>query len=98
MSHPHSSDNNNLILNHFLSYDFATSLDDAQWIARKIAKLTKEDIKKLVLAASFPREVQGILVEKLVARRNSLLTVCDCVRIVIRNGLSLVGVNAPEKM
>jgi len=32
------------------------------------------------------------------ARRNSLLTVCDCVRIVIRNGLSLVGVNAPEKM
>lgn len=31
-------------------------------------------------------------------RRNSLLTVCDCVRTVLRNGLSLVGVNAPEKM
>lgn len=70
-------DNNNLILNHFLSYDFSTSLDDAQWITRKLGQLTREDFKKMVASASFPKEVQSILVEKLIARRNSLVEHLD---------------------
>lgn len=66
-------DNNNLILNHFLNYDFSTSLDDAQWIMRKLAKLSRNDFKEVVVNASFPKETQAILVEKLIARRNSLI-------------------------
>ncbi|MBN1499645.1 MAG: arginine--tRNA ligase [Spirochaetes bacterium] len=31
-------------------------------------------------------------------RTNSLLVVCFCVKIVIKNGLKILGVNAPEKM
>lgn len=31
-------------------------------------------------------------------KTNSLLVICDCVRIVLRNGLNLLGVSVPEKM
>lgn len=70
-------DNNNLILSHFLNYDFTTSLDDAQWIMKKIARLSRADFKRMVVKAAYPKETQNILVEKLIARRNSLVNLVD---------------------
>lgn len=54
---------------------FNCSLDDGLWIARKIAKLTRQDFVSIVHAAQLPSPVAALLVEKLIARRNSLITV-----------------------
>ena len=57
------------------SQEFTTSLDDAKWIARRIQKLNRQDFEEIVNAANLPPEVSLVLVEKLIARRNSLLKV-----------------------
>jgi hypothetical protein len=55
--------------------EFTTSLDDAKWIARRIKELSRQDFQEIVKAANLPNEVSLVLVEKLIARRNSLLEV-----------------------
>jgi hypothetical protein len=54
--------------------NFATTLDDAKWILQKIAKLTREDFTEIVANAHYPDSAGKLLIEKLIARRNSLLT------------------------
>ncbi len=53
--------------------EFEGNLDDAKWIARKIAKLTRNDFVEIVRGADLPAEVSYLLIEKLIARRNSLV-------------------------
>jgi hypothetical protein len=65
-------DNNAIILSHFTGNDFATTLEDAQWMVRRVNLLTREEIKQAVDLAYFPNDVAAVLVEKIVSRRNSL--------------------------
>jgi len=52
------------------SENFSTSFEDAKWITRRILNLTRKDWQQIVHYAHFPLEVEMVLVEKLVARRN----------------------------
>ena len=54
--------------------DFSCSLDDAFWIARKIQKLTRTDYEDIVKHSAYPEAISKLLVEKLISRRNSLLS------------------------
>jgi hypothetical protein len=65
-------DNRAVVLDHFTGNDFATTVEDALWMLRKVNKLTRDDIKTIVDGAYFPAEVSAVLVEKLISRRNSL--------------------------
>ena len=61
---------------------FATTMDDALWMVRKIAKLSREDITEIVANSYYPDAVAKVIVEKLISRRDSLV--------------STFGVNAPS--
>lgn len=65
-------DNKAVVLDHFTGNEFATTIEDAQWILRKINKLSREDFKAIIDQAYFPLDVSAVLVEKLISRRNSL--------------------------
>lgn len=52
---------------------FNASLDDIKWIARKLAKLTQEDLHEVIKYSYFPFPINDILLEKLVQRRNRLM-------------------------
>lgn len=65
-------DNKNIRLPHFTQASFNATVDDAKWILRRMNKLTREDFEQVVKEAHFPKEVSLLLVEKLIARRNSL--------------------------
>jgi hypothetical protein len=66
---------NNLKLNHTQDLDtsYRTSWEDARWIGRRIAKLTRADWEEIVRKSFYPLAVEKILVEKIVARRNDLM-------------------------
>lgn len=49
------------------------SFDDGRWIVRKIAKLTREEIVEIVKIAHWPADVEALVIEKVIARRNHLL-------------------------
>ncbi|MBC7712418.1 MAG: hypothetical protein H7177_03715 [Rhizobacter sp.] len=65
-------DNKSVILPHFTGNDFATTVDDAIWMLNKMNNLTRADYQKIVAGAYFPKEIESVLVEKLISRRNSL--------------------------
>ena len=48
------------------------NIDDARWIMRRILNLSRNDWNDAVRATRAPDEVQAILVEKLISRRNYL--------------------------
>jgi hypothetical protein len=48
------------------------SLDDARWILRRILNLSRTDWVEVAKATRAPEEVQAVLVEKLISRRNYL--------------------------
>jgi hypothetical protein len=66
---------NNIKLNHTQELDtsFDTSWEDARWIGRRLAKLTRNDFEEIVKKAKFPAAVEAILIEKIISRRNDLL-------------------------
>ncbi len=45
-----------------------TTIGDARWITRKIAKLTRADWTAILQAARYPSDVQALLVEKTIGR------------------------------
>jgi hypothetical protein len=51
---------------------FNCTLDDALWMVRKVLKFTRQDFSDMVSAAYFPKPVGDLIVEKLIARRDSL--------------------------
>ncbi|EQC52256.1 hypothetical protein [Bacteriovorax sp. DB6_IX] len=65
--------NNHIILAHDTEANFNATLDDLKWMGRKLAKLTRSDFQEIVKNAHYPQIVSQILVEKLIARRNSIL-------------------------
>lgn len=65
-------DNNFLVLSHFTNNQFITSIDDANWMVRKINKLTRNDFKEVVDQAFFPGDVGALVLEKIISRRNFL--------------------------
>jgi hypothetical protein len=65
-------DNKAVVLSHFTGNEFATTIEDAQWILRKMNRLSREDFKSIIANAYFPEDVSAVLVEKLISRRNSL--------------------------
>jgi hypothetical protein len=66
-------DNNNYILPHFSFGVLNPSIHDVKWALRRLAKLTRFDLEEVVKLSYFPMEVETLLIEKIVARRNSLL-------------------------
>lgn len=70
-------DNKSVILPHFTANDFATTVDDAVWMINRLNKLSRADYQKIVEEAYFPKEIETILVEKLISRRNSLNRLFD---------------------
>ncbi|MCF8059666.1 MAG: hypothetical protein K9K67_10240 [Bacteriovoracaceae bacterium] len=67
-------DNDNLILPHFTYANMNTTLDDTKWSLRRVALLDRLDWEEVVKEAGFPTAVEKILIEKLISRRNSLLS------------------------
>jgi hypothetical protein len=62
----------------YLPYDDADELnpsyDDARWSAKLIATLTRNDFVQIVAAGQYPAPVAALLLEKLVSRRNTLMS------------------------
>jgi hypothetical protein len=54
------------------SDEFTTTWEDARWITRKILTLSRADWIEVVNASQTPADVKAILLEKILARRNSL--------------------------
>jgi hypothetical protein len=52
------------------SEEFTPNFDDARWMSRRLARLSREDLRAVVASTELPEPVQRILVEKLVSRRN----------------------------
>lgn len=65
-------DNKAVIVPHFTSNDFATTIDDAAWMLGRMNRLTRAEIQKIVAESYMPKEVELILVEKIISRRNAL--------------------------
>lgn len=73
-----------LVLNHIkfnhtqdLDTSYGTSWEDARWIGRRMAKLTRADFEEIVRKAFYPAAVEKLLTEKIIARRNDLMVLLD---------------------
>jgi hypothetical protein len=51
-----------------------TSIGDIEWIARKIAKLTREDWTAIIQAGYYPADIQALIVEKTLGRVNQFMS------------------------
>lgn len=65
-------DNRAAVLPHFTGNNFATTIEDAQWILRKFNSLSRAEIKEAVDLSYFPKGVDALVLEKIISRRNSL--------------------------
>ncbi|MBC7537779.1 MAG: hypothetical protein H7281_03100 [Bacteriovorax sp.] len=65
-------DNRAAVLAHFTGNDFATTIEDAQWMIRKFNLLSRDEIKEAVDHSYFPQEISSVVLEKVISRRNSL--------------------------
>lgn len=66
--------NDSLIFTHKYADAFReTTLDDVQWIADRIGRLTISDWKEIVQAGRYPSDIEAIILEKTIARRNNLI-------------------------
>ncbi|MCB0348428.1 MAG: hypothetical protein KDD37_06305, partial [Bdellovibrionales bacterium] len=81
--------NQQLSLPYEESYIFSTSYEDARWITRKILKLSRSDFESIVAEAHYPIEVEKLIVEKLISRRNFLAKYLD-----LKNEFNEISVNS----
>lgn len=70
-------DNENIVLPHFTFADMNTAIEDARWAMRRLAQLERSDFEEIVYGADFPTPVAKILVEKIISRRNSLMSLLE---------------------
>jgi hypothetical protein len=49
--------------------------DDAVWMLRRLAKLTREDFVAIVANSYYPDPIAKVIVEKLISRRNTILSI-----------------------
>ena len=69
---------NNLSLTHPYADAFGEiTYEDARWITRKLAQLTRKDFEEIAVLSRFPQPITAIVVEKLLARRNQLIALLD---------------------
>ncbi len=54
-----------------------TSIGDARWIARKIAKLNRQDWVRIIRAGHYPPDIEALIVEKTLGRVNQLMKLLD---------------------
>jgi len=67
--------NKNLLLNHILeNASFNASIDDVKWAFKIIEKLKRKDFKEIVNNAFFPEGVRQVVLEKIISRRNIILS------------------------
>ncbi len=66
-------DNDYLVLPHFSVANFNATLDDVKWSLRRLEKLNRKDFEEIVKLSHYPLAVEKLIIEKLIARRNSLL-------------------------
>ena len=66
------------------SENFNPTYYDAKWITRRILKLKRQDWVNIVKMAYFPPEVEALLVEKLISRRNHLMQLFNIDNIEMR--------------
>lgn len=66
-------DNGNIKLPHDQIAEFNATMDDAQWMMRKIQKFERRDFYEIVKLAHFPKEVEILVLEKVISRRNALM-------------------------
>jgi hypothetical protein len=59
---------------------------DARWMVRLIARLSREQVQAAVELGGWPESMGKLLVEKLIARRNQLVSAFDLVGDVLPNG------------
>lgn len=59
------------------THPFDTSIEDAKWIAKRIAKLSPKDIQEIVAAADYPKPVAMLLEQKLLGRQKDLMRALD---------------------
>jgi hypothetical protein len=52
---------------------YGCTVDDALWILRRIAKLTRQDFVEIVANSYYPDAIAKVLVEKLISRRNTII-------------------------
>ncbi len=68
----------NLVLTHKYAEAFGeTTIDDIRWITERVARLTRRDWQEIVAAGQYPSDVATIILEKNVARRNSIVALAD---------------------
>lgn len=54
---------------------FRPSMEDAQWILRRLSQLQRSDFIDIVKQAQLPQSVSQLVLEKLISRRNTLLSI-----------------------
>jgi hypothetical protein len=54
--------------------NYGCTEDDALWILRRLAKLTRQDFVDIVAHSYYPDAIAKVLVEKLISRRNTILS------------------------
>lgn len=69
--------NGEVVLPHFVNADFSTTLDDAMWMLSKLSQMSRGDIEKAVKLSAFPKEVEKVVIEKVLARLRSLFKQFD---------------------
>ncbi len=84
--------NGDILLEHDQDAVFQTSMDDLLWLARRLAALSKEDIKDVVRLSYFPLSVEKILINKLIDKRNQIVSELDLpFELLLKDELSIEG-------
>jgi hypothetical protein len=69
--------NNHLHLPYPFASEFFSTIDDIRWMANRIAVLNRSDWRQIVEQSHLPSPVAKLILEKLIARRNNLLSLVD---------------------
>ncbi|MFG1482615.1 hypothetical protein [Halobacteriovorax sp. HFRX-2_2] len=66
--------NDHLLFEYPSSTDFSATYDDVKWIARLIGNLNRYEITQIVKQSHYPKVVERLLIEKIIGRRNNLIS------------------------
>jgi hypothetical protein len=78
--------NEAVLLTHPYADSFAeTTFQDAQWIARRIASLSRTDWEEIVKAGKYPPDISALITEKVIARRNHMIELFNLAPTVSRD-------------
>lgn len=66
--------NESLVFTHKYADAFQeTTMDDVRWVIERMAQLSKDDWREIVRAGKYPSDIEAIIYEKTIARRNNLI-------------------------